>query len=262
MCLWFEYKTSICCKGDLLEGAKLILDIDIGNTNLKWMFKKSGCCVGRGVLGNNSADWGELLAQVTERVSRVRVSNVGGVRIAAVVKEKVQAEFGVEPEFAEASKLTAGVRSGYLAPDKLGVDRWMGVVAGWHLSKSSCLIVDAGSALTLDFVSAAGKHLGGYIVPGHEMMIRSLCDGAEGIQFDLAPCADIGIGRSTETAVLNGCMKLAVTLIERCILEGIEGMEPIVILTGGGAERLMQYLPDKVLLEPDLVFDGLELAMP
>jgi len=155
------------------------------------------------------------------------------------------------------------LRSGYDQPETLGVDRWLAILAGWDLFRQHCVIIDAGSALTFDFIDETGGHLGGYIVPGRQMMIDALFGGTNGVRVNTSPVHGIDHGQDTASAVQNGCFAMTLALIEKIILEGNEGRRAVnIVLTGGDGELLLAKLPNVIVHKPDLVLDGLALALP
>ena len=66
------------------------------------------------------------------------------------------------------------VKNGYREPSSLGVDRWMVVLAAYHRCSGTALVIDLGTAITLDYIRSDGQHLGGYIVPGTHLSQRAL----------------------------------------------------------------------------------------
>ena len=72
--------------------------------------------------------------------------------------------------------------SGYRDPERLGVDRWLALIAARERSKQPTVIVDAGSACTIDLLDSEGRHLGGYILPGLTAMGEALVRGTHQIQ--------------------------------------------------------------------------------
>ena len=197
-----------------------------------------------------------------ERPRRVRVACVAGDRRG--IAERFEDAYGVRPEFAETTPELAGVICGYDEPARLGVDRWLALVAAWHAARRAVAVVDLGTAATLDFVAADGRHQGGYIVPGLGLMAAALARDTAGVRVagDLAP--DLAPGRNTAQAVRRGSTAMLLDFIEASVgrFAHAGGDSPGVFLTGGDAELLAGRLPFASRVEPDLVLDGLELALP
>ena len=245
----------------------MILDIDVGNSAIKWRVFDQGTTLLRGAVSHREEDWSPLIDHRFD-LERVRVSNVAGANLSESLAGWLKDNAGIMAEFSVSQARTAGVVSGYQAPETLGVDRWLAVVASWNMIKGSCLVVDAGSALTIDFVGAKGKHYGGYIVPGSYMMFDALYGGTAGgtgnSRFGPDGSCAQSPGENTAEAVQNGCFTMSLALIEKSLgqLQQAEGASTI-ILTGGGAESLAKGLDRKQLRHiPDLVLDGLEYALP
>lgn len=239
----------------------MILELDIGNSRIKWRtLAAQGQPVARGHLSRRDlpgeVSWGELLP--AQGVRRMRVSNVAGPEVAAHLDRWARDTLGLAPEYARATARIAGVTNGYREPDKLGVDRWLALLAAWQELGRAGVIVDAGTAVTVDVLDDVGTHQGGYIVPGLTLMLDALLSGTSGVRLSAGPVASLAAGHSTSDAVLHGCTVMTVALIERTR----SGSELPLVLTGGDAELLAPWLAAPSLLRPELVLDGLGLALP
>ena len=241
----------------------MIVDIDIGNTRAKWRLTVGAEIVERGVIETGRKDWSALQALRSYQPDRVRVSNVAGQKVAHQLESVITETFGVKAEFARACPSVGEVRSGYEKPEKLGVDRWLAVLAGWDLFRQRCVVIDAGSALTLDFIDEKAVHLGGYIVPGQQMMVDALFGGTSGVRVNSSQGLGVEYGQNTDSAVQSGCFAMTLALIEKVILDANDEYGSTnIVLTGGDAELLLARLPNTVVHKPDLVLDGLALALP
>ncbi len=244
----------------------MILDLDVGNTRLKWRtVSPDGDPLARGA--SNLADADMLAGISSPDIARVRVSCVAGNYVENLITTWCQDELGIAPEFARSQSRLGGVSNGYADPDRLGVDRWMAVLAAYASVTDSCCIVDCGSATTLDFVTESGDHLGGLITPGLTMMKNSLLKGTKEIRLmseDDWWDADRIAGRSTEEAVLGGIISMTVALICSCLdrFEKEQATQAALILTGGDARILASYLSREHEVNSTLVLDGLALALP
>ena len=170
---------------------------------------------------------------------------------------QIKNQFNAKVTLAKVSSTAAGVRCGYADPSSLGVDRWLAVVAAYHLYQTSLLIVDAGSAMTLDLVSEDGRHLGGYILPGLTLMRDALWRGTDRVKVDreVDECG-IDPGMDTITAVNHGSLLAAIATVEKLANQ----YQSKVVVTGGYAKKLLPYLHPNIDYLPDLVLDGLALA--
>lgn len=231
----------------------LCLDIDIGNFRTKWRSRNAFGCL-----------QAPELPVLEPRPDRVRVSIVSGSR--KRVSEQSRALYGVTPEYAIPQREKFGLINAYSSPASMGVDRWLALLAAWNQVRSSLAVVDAGTALTLDFVGVDGKHLGGYIVPGLATMRTQLQVATRDVSVsgraeqlsELAPATD------TVNAVSRGSVCMLVDFIEAtCRRHDCQNAFPMTLfLTGGDAPVISSHLSLAHVFQPDLVLAGLKLAMP
>jgi type III pantothenate kinase len=234
----------------------VILELDIGNSRVKWRTLEGGAPVARGHCRRDAGDWPARLPQAA--VERLRVANVGGAGAAAELTAWARECLGLTPEYARSTATRGGVTNAYAEPGRLGVDRWLALLAAWRELGRACVVVSAGTALTLDVLDGDGRHRGGYIVPGLGLMLEVLQSRTSGVRFAPGPAASLEPGRSTAAAVLQGCTAMIAALIERSRAEP----EQPVLLTGGDAERLAPWIAAPLHLRPELVLDGLGIALP
>ncbi|HET8697015.1 MAG TPA: type III pantothenate kinase, partial [Gammaproteobacteria bacterium] len=144
--------------------------IDAGNTRLKWARLEQGRLTGQGSAPHRGAldrALADLSSAFPQGAMRVLVANVAGDELARRVTELARARSKVRPEFVATSAEAFGVRCAYADPSRLGVDRWLGVLAAHRLAAgAAACVVGAGTAVTFDAVSANGRHLGGLILAG------------------------------------------------------------------------------------------------
>jgi type III pantothenate kinase len=241
----------------------LILEIDAGNSSIKWRTMANGQVTQRGIVDHQEQSW-ETMAESVATLERVRIANVAGPVLAASLQTWAENKYGVDAEFAVSRAQLGPVTNGYAKPQTLGVDRWLALVAGWHLVQAPCLVVDAGSALTVDFVGAGGAHRGGYIVPGLFMMYEALYAGTSAVKIKQTTVSRTGPGQNTADAVQTGCMEMLRALVTgaRDQLVATEGSAKLVF-TGGWVKRLADnFDQDACVVVPELVLDGLALALP
>jgi len=241
----------------------MIVDIDVGNTRAKWRLSENNVTIQNGSIATSSEDWSALIALSSHKPVRMRASNVAGSMVAKRLQTIANKYLGVEVEFAVACASSGEVKSGYQRPEQLGVDRWLAIVAAWSLFRRGCVVIDAGSALTVDFIDDRALHLGGYIVPGQQMMLASLFGGTSGVRINPVQTQCIAYGVNTDLAVQNGCFAMTLALIQAAVAQDDSGGGTAsMVLTGGDAESLLPHLPEGVVHRPDLVLDGLALALP
>lgn len=227
----------------------VVLDLDIGNTRTKWR-----CGEQSGALA------APQLPTLPLRPARVRVATVLRNReaLAAAVLER----FGVAAEFAAVSARLGGVRCGYCEPSRLGVDRWLAAVAAWQRTRAATVVVAAGTAATVDFVHADGRHEHGRIAPGLALLRDALVCRTANVRPRRARTSCPA--RDTEAAVQAGTEAMLVAYAQTAIADFARRCdgEPTVFLTGGDAPLLLQRLARECRHEPHLVLDGLAIALP
>lgn len=225
--------------------------VDAGNTRIKWALTRGDEWLRSGALPTARA--AELSAQFAEvpSVREAWVSNVAGEAVAQALREAVAADAW---HFVAACERQCGVRNGYEQPTQLGSDRWAALVAVWHLVGARCLVVSCGTATTVDALSDEGEFLGGLILPGIELMQRSLCGATA--QLELGQGSYAAFPRNTADAMFSGAVQAVCGAIER--QHGLLGDAPVV-LSGGAAESLRGRLNLPLRLEDDLVLQGLWL---
>ena len=139
----------------------------------------------------------------------------------------------------------------------MGADRWHGMYGAWQLLRGGFAVVDAGTAITVDYVAADGRHIGGYILPGLKMMLRSLQLDAARIGFDSRDSGITSPGRDTGECVNHGLSWLFQSAIERIHSDTRTYGLPDIVVTGGDASRLLD-LGLAADYRPSLVLEGLD----
>ncbi len=244
----------------------MILEIDIGNTFLKWRYAcpQQGWVRGRLLarqLEAAACDKGQFGCW-PDAISRVRVGCVAGAATEALIADYCLKRWSLEAEFARVQAQQAGVRNSYADPSRMGVDRWLGMLAGYHQVGGEVCVVDCGSAITIDFVGADGQHRGGYIVPGVRLMASSLlANTAQVIADQTVDGFDLTPGTHTSTAVFHG-INFVFDALARRLLAQLEADYPgaALLITGGDGE-LFAHLAGRGEYCPDLVLDGLHWAL-
>lgn len=245
----------------------MILEIDVGNTRGKWRLLAGGRATARGAFDVGQLSTGKLPPQwLSAGVGRVRVANVAGPGRAAQLAQALRGALGIEAEFARVERQRAGVTCGYRDPAQLGVDRWLAVLAAHRRDPSPALVVDCGSAVTLDLLGAGGRHLGGYILPGLELMRRALFADTDAVKVERSFTAGmaLGPGEDTDEAVNRGLPTMVLGTLDRSLeyLRRQEEVEPLLWLTGGDGALFASFLGGDCELIPELVFEGLALSNP
>lgn len=242
--------------------ARLLLDI--GNSRVKWGVLDAGRLVATGALAHSGEAhaWPEA---VPPRLAGALAANVAGAGPARSLAASLRRHAGVELEFLSTAREGWGVVCGYRDPARLGVDRWAAMIGARARHRDALLVVDAGTALTIDALAAGGRHLGGMIVPGLSLLgaalTRSTSDIAD--SGDDEPDAE-GIALfadDTGRAVLNGArIALAGAVRAARGLFDRAAESPRIVLTGGDAPRILGLLEADVEHRPHLVLEGLAVV--
>ena len=235
------------------------LEIDAGNTWVKWRICDEKEVVERGKILTSEVAKGHFSALPDGfGVQRVLISSVAGDPVNTQLTRVVAGIADVPQQWASVQAHQAGVRCGYQDVGRLGVDRWLAVLAGYQRAKNGVIVVDAGSAITVDVVNRDGAHLGGYIFPGLGLMCDALYKGTSDVKAhsDWA-MSSLLPGVTTEQAVERGCLAAAVAAVEMICADH----EGELLLTGGDAPILRKHISRPSTWLPDLVFEGLTINL-
>ena len=239
--------------------------IDAGNTRIKWALVRGRDWLCSGDLSTVQAD--KLARDIADHIARqnpgtglhdiqqIWVSNVAGEECAQHIRN-IGASKSAQPHFVVARKLECGVRNAYSNPSQLGSDRWAALIAAWHLVHGECLVVNSGTATTIDALSAQGGFVGGLILPGVELMQRSLVAATD--QLKSAPGEYVRFPLNSADALFSGAIQASCGAIERQYNLLGDDSAP-VILSGGAARVLQPCLDQKLFAAPPRVVENLVL---
>ena len=237
----------------------IILAIDAGNSRIKWGFADSSGWLRRAWL--DTADAAHLGAALTDlpAPTRIVVSNVAGEHLRAAITPAL-AIHGVAPIWVQGREQQCGVRSGYADPAQLGSDRWAGLIAAWNLygnTGRACVVVNAGTTMTVDALSSEGVFLGGIIVPGLDLMRTALESGTA--QLKKQQGAFYYFPDNTADAIMSGAVNALAGAIDRMrgYMEESGQGAPLTVLSGGVAALIQPRLNVSVELVDNLVLEGL-----
>ncbi|NJD05972.1 MAG: type III pantothenate kinase [Methylococcaceae bacterium] len=235
--------------------------VDAGNSRIKWaLAKPDGLDPG--------APFRSEAAGLTERLEHhwatlppptsVTISNVAGVASGDTLHGWITRHWGLTPYFARVQAKAYGITTRYEQPERLGVDRWLALVAARANHAGALCVVDCGTAITLDFVDDDGIHQGGLIAPGLGLMRNTLAQRIPGLSVAPAECREI-LATATATGISSGARQAVLGLIERGISLLAESYrsEPLLILTGGDGGDLATELRVPCRVRPHLVLEGL-----
>lgn len=234
----------------------MILLIDAGNTRLKWRLVGLSEPI-EGVAKTSDAEPLKGLLNYWSEIDRILISTVASEDIREQLHGLLLARALAPIEYCWAESSRDGLTNSYRDVSRMGADRWHAMLAGWSRCRSSFAVVDAGSAVTVDYVSTDGRHLGGYILPGLQMMRRSLEIDAARIGFERSEQLETRPGNSTGECVNHGLAWLSEGLVSQVHRDVEEFELSRIYLTGGDALRL-QALGLKATVIKGMVLDGLE----
>ncbi|TQD39552.1 type III pantothenate kinase [Lysobacter aestuarii] len=231
---------------------------DLGNTRLKCAPLHADGSVGEAVaLEHHGAelDLGSAMARaLPARIEVAYLASVASPDVTVGVLDALSTRCR-RISRARTQSTFDGVTIAYARPEKLGVDRFLALLAA-HARGGAALVCGIGTALTLDLVDGGGRHHGGRIAPSPTLMRESL----HGRARQLAPHggAYAVFAADTEDALASGCDGAALALVEHSLAEARRrlGETPRLYLHGGGAEDLLGRLPG-ALPAPGLVLEGL-----
>jgi len=236
----------------------VIAVIDAGNTRLKWGLRDGDVWRARGALSHVELPQLPALLGEWSGVGELLACSVAGAAVEAAITSAAAAA-GLPLQWFRSTAACAGVRNGYARPEQLGADRWAALVGAWGLLGTSCLVVSAGTATTVDLLLAEGdgaRFAGGVILPGFELMRDALARNTARLPQAagaFAPQPD-----NTDDAIVSGCLHAQAGAIER-LYRQLPAAAPC-LLAGGGAERLQPLLALPVQRVDDLVLLGLTRA--
>jgi type III pantothenate kinase len=243
----------------------MILLIDVGNTRLKWAWLDStGLSDQRTAVHRKAkrALWTAALFESDRKPSRILVCNVAGPVMARTIARLAKKKFRVRVEFVTAAARFNDLTNGYLDPGLLGADRWLALIGAWTRERSALCVVDVGTTVTVDSVDAEGRHLGGLIAPGIQMMRESLMrktsDIARAAEHSTPSLAGI-LANNTVGAVSRGAVFALAGLADRAaeFIEQSTGSKPKLLVTGGDAGMITGIMRSRAEIVPDLVLRGL-----
>lgn len=234
----------------------MILALDAGNSRIKWGIWQDRGFIAQGSIATRDAASLFDVLHVHAPPQALIGSNVAGPAIAADIESALQ-PWQRRVRWIESQAAQCGVASHYTAPEKLGTDRWAALVGAHRRGLGASVVVDAGTAVTVDALTAQGDFLGGLIVPGIELMAQALARGTAGLPLEQGGYEEFP--RTTMNAIHSGAVQAIAGAIER-IAHALQArvQAPVrVIVCGGLAPTLAPRLTLPVVHAPALVLEGL-----
>ena len=232
-----------------------VLAIDAGNTRIKWGMHDGTRWLKQSWVDTAHASRLKAALAALPAPQAVAVANVAG----AALREKILRSLppAPAPRWIKSARAQCGVRNSYHDPAQLGCDRWAALIGAYRLHGSPALVVNAGTALTVDALSDAGVFVGGLIVPGAELMRKALAANTAALK--LQPGKFSFFPNSTGDAIMSGAINALTGAIERMarLVEATGQPQPVCVLSGGSAALLEPHLNLEVRVVDNLVLEGL-----
>ena len=234
----------------------MILAVDAGNSRIKWGLHDGNSLLSKGWVASTDAvglgvAWKGLAAP-----DRIVASNVAGPKLAMQIEETCKG-WPAKIQWVVAVESQCGVSNGYDIPSQLGSDRWAALIAARAIAPEGCVVINAGTAMTVDALTADGVFLGGLIVPGVATMLRALAASTAAIGEENGHYKDIP--KNTPDAVYSGALSAMVGAVwhMNALLAGEIKRAPTCLLSGGDAQLLLPLLSGRTRMVDNLVLDGL-----
>jgi type III pantothenate kinase len=245
------------------------LHIDLGNSRGKWRLLHDCQAVSQGTVepetGRGLPRLDALEASLITGNARftypihVTLASVADAAIEAHLRSSLRDQMDCVIETLYTPVQAMGMTNSYADHTRMGIDRWLAMLAAWYPNQTDVVVVDAGSALTLDVVAANGQHQGGLIIPGANLSERVLLEKTGKVRFQDNVEHELLLGKSTAECVRYGIAHSQLGALEsvakRFQLEGHQWF-----FAGGAGEWLMQRMDVAGRLAPDLVLDGIGLV--
>jgi type III pantothenate kinase len=248
----------------------MLLALDAGNSNVTiGVFQGSELAAHwrlRTVIEQTADEWGILLRNLFQ-LSSLRLEDVNGIVVASVVppldstlSAMSERYFHTRAMFVTPSTDT-GLKISYDNPSEVGADRIVNGVAAFHKYGGPCVVVDFGTAITFDAVSAGGRYLGGIICPGIGISVEALFSRTARLPLVDFLEPEKLIGTNTVGSMQSGLYYGAIGMIDG-ILERMQeqlGASTRAIATGGQAQMIVRssrYLKE---VDEHLTLEGLQM---
>ncbi len=246
------------------------LAIDVGNTRLKWALydapHPNANILAHGAVFLENID---TLAEQTWQHLATPNCILGCMVAGEDVKMRVMAQLDIwhtDVQWVVANESEAGLHNGYEHPHRLGADRWVAMLGARHHQNNQVplplVVVMVGTAVTVDAIDSNGHFLGGFIVPGHGIMLRALETGTAGLHVPTGNV--VPFPTNTSDALTSGGTFAIAGAISRMVhhVEAHCKTKPQVLMTGGAGWKMAPSMDVPFELVDHLIFEGLlALAM-
>ena len=214
----------------------------------------------------NGQDLREIVTNIVKALpvkacELIHAVSVLGMEFNREFSEQVLREADVAVDYHVSQSIAFGIKLAYKDPSTYGADRYAALVGAYKSGGGAKIVVDCGTAVTVDAINSSGKHLGGLIIPGVELMCSVLSENASGIPTINSQSAAQYFNATTHDSVVSGstlCLRHGLHSIIAKIKNEMES-DACVYVTGGARDALAEINQDRFVVRPDLVLEGLQI---
>ncbi|MBD3610110.1 MAG: type III pantothenate kinase [Gammaproteobacteria bacterium] len=240
---------------------RLVLLVDVGNSACKWAWLTAAGLQHHAALAyeDERFSYQYLLEQwqTAGEITDILVAAVANNDVVFQVLHELSSQTHRQIKRLSSSEHAAGVKNAYQHADKLGVDRWLAMIAAKNQLQSAVCVVDCGTAMTIDIIAADGQHLGGQIIPGMQMMANAL-HNSTALLPQVTSYEDAGcLGKDTDSCISQG-IRTALSGAVNSVMSENQHIGPLQgIITGGNGSKIMSMLKGNWQYRPHLVLEGM-----
>jgi len=235
--------------------------VDVGNSRVKWACYDGQRLSRQSACDSDGADFESNLKSLWKALpapEQVVYCAVAGQALAERLEALTTALWELRARRLVAGQPVLGLRCHYHQPGQLGADRWAAMIGAFTRIRGALCVIDCGTAVTVDALTADGRHQGGLIIPGLVLMRRALGDHTSGI----GQVHDGGIDPAsvdTRGAVSTGCVLAVAAFIDRAVrvYQDLISETMHIVLTGGDSSMVLPHLESEPEVIPELVLLGL-----
>lgn len=234
-----------------------VLAIDSGNSYIKWGLYTDGRWFRKGKVFYSDVLLLErefvnlptpsiiIISHVAREITRRRLNTLISI-------------WSTKPYWMVAQEFQCDVVNGYADPAQLGSDRWAALIAAWKVRHHACLVINAGTAVTIDALSDSGRFLGGIIMPGVRLMSDSLLSGTQIMKIETGNYQNFPL--NTNDAIQSGVIQCLVGAIERMynlLALQLNHSARSCLISGGDASLLAPFIKFPIIVVDNLILEGL-----
>ncbi|GKS68831.1 type III pantothenate kinase [Nitrosomonas sp. PY1] len=236
-----------------------ILAIDSGNSYIKWGLYGANQWIKKGKVHQSDVSLLAIQFKHLFKPKLVVASHVGRVSTRHEIANIVASLYALEPNWIVAQEYGFGITNHYINPMQLGCDRWLALIAAWEKNnRRRCLVVNIGTAMTVDVLTDHGEFLGGIITPSAHLIFESLRLNTQLNYSQKSNYNDFPL--TTNEAIHSGAIYCLVGAIERMQQLFVDKFNCSMIdcvISGGGASILLPFIKLPIVFVDELVLEGL-----